>query len=153
MKRRSKILIVAVASVFTLVALLLSDWLGAFVIAKHYLSGQTQRGLSFSFKRCGGDGGAITDTVTSQNWKGGTLVIKGIASPNCAATWLFGGYEVAGDKLSLTYSAVQFGAMACVCPTEVQYEIEGLPAKEYKASMSEGPLIEYRPLTYRLFLE
>lgn len=150
MKRRSKILVWVVSAVFALVVLLLSDWSGAFVIAHHYLAKQPPRELSFSFKRCGSDGGPITDTVKSQEWRAGTLVVNGMASPNCAATWLFGGYEVAGDKLSLTYSAVQFGAMACVCPTEVQYEIEGLPAKEYKVSVSEGPLFEYRPLTYRL---
>lgn len=151
MKRRSKILIWVIASIFTLTALVFLDWLGAIVIANQYLFEQTPREFSFSFKRCGGNEGPITDFVTSRNWNGRTLVIKGVASPNCAATWLFGGYKIAGDELSLTYSSVQFGAMACVCPTEVQYEIEGLPAKDYKISIEEGPLIEYRPLTYALF--
>lgn len=153
MKLHSKVFAWLGAGVFILVALLLSDLLGAFAIARHYLSEDSQQGLSFSFKRCGRNDEVPADAVTSKEWRAGTLVITGVASQNCAATWLFGGYEISGDKLLLTYSAVQFGAMACKCSTEVQYEIEGLPARDYKASISQGPLIQYQPVTYGLFVE
>ncbi len=126
------------------------DILGGFTIIGHYLTAPSQKSLSFSFRSCDTANEEDRDVV-SREWQGDTLVLTGTAFPNCAATWLFGSYEVAGNKLRLKYSPVQGPwAMGCICAKKVRHEIQSLRVADYDVSISSGDVIRYMPLAARL---
>lgn len=132
-------------------ALAFLDLAGGFTIIGHYWNDEQQKNLSFSFQSCD-TANEDSASVVSKEWKGDTLVVRGTAVPNCTATWLFGSYEVAGNKLLLKYSPVQGPLVAgCGCPKEVRYEIQSLRVADYDVSISQGEVIRYTPYTARLF--
>jgi len=132
--------------------LLFLDLAGGFTIIGYYWNDRQQKGLSFSFQSCDTTN-EDSASVVLKEWRGDTLVVRGTAFPNCAATWLFGSYEVAGNKLLLKYSPVQGPLFAgCGCPKEVRYEIQSLRFADYDVSISEGDVIWYMPLVARFLL-
>jgi hypothetical protein len=107
------------------------------VIIAEYVKRDSVDNLDFSFSRCGGPS-KIHDKILSAEWiSNETLLVKGIANPNCETTWLFGDYRVDGNSLTLIYTPVLNGLAACVCSREVEYEIDGLEKKLYDINLAE----------------
>lgn len=134
-----------------LAAIVAFDVLGAGTIIKYYAGGNQQKDLSFSYSACDKTKKAYKNTVTSQRWEGNSLVVTGVAFPNCSATWLFGAYERNGNAINLKYLPVESSVLtACECPNEVRYQLDNLEKHDYEVSITEGSVIEYKSITYTL---
>jgi len=127
------------------------DVSGAGTVIKYYAEDYQQKDLSFSYSACDKTNKVYKNTITSQRWEGNSLVVTGVAFPNCSATWLFGAYERKGNALALKYLPVESSVLtACECPKEVSYQIDNLERHDYEVSISEGSAIEYKSITYTL---
>jgi hypothetical protein len=90
MKKRNYKLLWLLAVPLVLAAIVAFDVLGAGAIIEYYAGDNQQKDLSFSYSSCDRTNKAYKNTVTSQRWEGGSLVVTGVAFLNCSATWLFG---------------------------------------------------------------
>ncbi len=113
---------------------------GGHLILREYLTREYQRDLKFSFSSCNEDKLTPAQRVVEQGWEGNTLTVKGVVSPNCATTWLFGSYSTMGDnQLNLEYKPILSGLMACTCDYEVNYEISGLTQQDFDIKFIQLP--------------
>ncbi len=126
--------------------LLVFDTVGGPEIIKYTLDNDDQKDLSFSFSSCDEDSSSWVNRVESQEWVGNQLVIKGTVYPNCGASWLFGSYELDGDKLSLNYKPAIGYFVACECKKNVTYTIDNIPKREYSVSFNEKEPLVFYPL-------
>lgn len=147
-----KKLIIRLGLVLALVFLfLVFDTAGGPEIIKYALENDSQENLSLSFSSCDEDSGS--NRVESQEWVGNQLIIKGAVYPNCGANWLFGSYELDGDKLSLNYKPAIGYFFACECKKNVTYTIDNIPKREYSVSFNEKEPLVFHPLINKILYD
>ena len=127
------------------------DVSGAATILHYYLMENPQKELVFSFSPCSDANNISKNTVVSQRWEGNSLVVSGVAFPNCGAIWLFGSYDLDGTALSLKYLPVESSVLtACECSRNVRFNIDDLNKGDYTVSISKGRTVEFKPFIYSL---
>ena len=147
---KKKIIIVIVT--LTLSGLIFHFSAGETIVSE-YLTREQKENLEFSFGLCR-DEFAYKNEITSSYWsKGGTLSVKGTATPNCGTTWIFGDYELTGEDLTLSYSPIMGSLVGCVCGYPVEYEIEGLEKREYNISLIELGGVYKQPMLLKMIFE
>ena len=121
------------------------------LVVNEYLDRESKPELSFSFGYCTGDD-SNRNKVVSTTWVDEeTILVEAIAAPSCAATWLFGDYEVNGEELNLIYSSVISGVVACNCGYPVEFKISPIIKANYKINLIAGKEIYNEPeLFYKL---
>ena len=133
-----KTLLKWVLAIFVLFVLYALNYVFAVnVIISEYFSHEQAPNLDFEFHNCFSGPSRNPQEVKSLDWQNGKLQIEANLTPNCGTTWVYGNYELEGDKIELQYTSILSTAYGCLCDIEAVYEIEGLEQRDYKISIKE----------------
>ena len=150
MKKSTGIVVSSISVILMFAGSLLFYALAGPTIVAEYVSRDSNENLDFSFEYCESE--IKQKKPLLSRWVGeNTLLVTGVATPNCGTSWIFGDFEVSEDNLTLTYSPVMHSLFACFCNYDVEYKITNLERREYNIKLAESGGIYKEPeLLYKL---
>ena len=82
--------------ILSLLAILIAGFLfysfAGHVVIAEYIKRENNPNLYFSFSRCTDAPDARHEVLSTEWKKNGSFVVKGVATPGCGTTWIFGDY-------------------------------------------------------------
>ena len=112
-------------------------------LAKESRNSQPEN-LSLSFEKCSEPGPFFEAYVEKTEWLEGDVFYGLVAIPaNCSDDYWAGNYRIENDnELVLEYTTIRAGGEdACLCRTELEYQIAGLEKRDYSISIHQADIL------------